>query len=329
MGNPTVASAHVDAALTNLSIAYIQDQKNFVADRVFPNVPVQYQSDKYYVFNKNDFLRDEAEIRVPGAESVGTGFRLDSTNTYNADVYAVHQDISLQTLANQDPGLNLVQSAMRFVTNKMLIKRERLFASNFFSTSVWGTDVTGGSSLGSSDFIVWDDQGLSNPREDVQTGKETVLQNTGFEPNVLVVGYKVHSALIVHPMITEALGTTQPTNEALANYFGVEDYLVSKANYATNVEGGTAAYSFAVGNNALLVHRTKTPGIAEATAGVNFVWNRLTGMNDLGVNILKYDGSIPNSVMSTREATRIEGQFAFDMKVTASDLGYFFSGAAS
>lgn len=46
--NPTQGNVHVDAILTNISVAFMQDQTQFGADRVFPIVPVQKQSDKFF-----------------------------------------------------------------------------------------------------------------------------------------------------------------------------------------------------------------------------------------------------------------------------------------
>ena len=48
MTNPTLSQVHVDAILTNSSVAYIQAADNFIANKVFPIVPVDKQSDLYF-----------------------------------------------------------------------------------------------------------------------------------------------------------------------------------------------------------------------------------------------------------------------------------------
>ena len=45
MPNPTSQDVHVDAILTSMSVAYMQDSNAFVSSRVFPTIPVQKQSD--------------------------------------------------------------------------------------------------------------------------------------------------------------------------------------------------------------------------------------------------------------------------------------------
>ena len=55
MAQPTSQAVHaVDVPLTNISTAYIQNQAHYIASKVFPIVPVQYQSNAYYTFTKND-----------------------------------------------------------------------------------------------------------------------------------------------------------------------------------------------------------------------------------------------------------------------------------
>ena len=41
----TPSSVHIDAPLSNLTLAYAQSQENFIADKVFPTVGVDKQSD--------------------------------------------------------------------------------------------------------------------------------------------------------------------------------------------------------------------------------------------------------------------------------------------
>ena len=66
MPNPIRQDIHVNRPLTNISVAYIQKATSFVAGQVFPIVPVKKQSDRYFVYLKEDWFRDEAMKRVQG-----------------------------------------------------------------------------------------------------------------------------------------------------------------------------------------------------------------------------------------------------------------------
>ena len=53
----TPSQVHVDVPLTNLTIAYLQSTTGFVADKIFPNVPVDKLTNRYYKYNRADFNR--------------------------------------------------------------------------------------------------------------------------------------------------------------------------------------------------------------------------------------------------------------------------------
>ncbi len=52
MPQPSVQDVHVATSLTNIAVAYFQGQDAYVADKVFPIVPVQHQTDVYFVWSK-------------------------------------------------------------------------------------------------------------------------------------------------------------------------------------------------------------------------------------------------------------------------------------
>ena len=64
MYTPTPGDVHVNTPLTQISIAYLQNQTEFVAAQVCPIIPVTKQSDRYYVYNRGDFFRDQMQRRA-------------------------------------------------------------------------------------------------------------------------------------------------------------------------------------------------------------------------------------------------------------------------
>ena len=321
MPQPTSSQVHVDAILTNISVAYLQRAENFIADKVFPVVPVDKQSDKYFVYSKNDWLRDEARVRTDGTESVGSGYNI-TTDTYYADVYAIHKDIGDQTRANADAPINVDREAAEFVTHRLLTRREIQFVNDFMTTSKWGTDVAGvAASPTTGQTIQWSDYTNSDPIEDIEEGKAKILSTTGFEANTLVLGYDVFRQLKNHPDLVDRIKYTSSqtiTEDMLARMFDIERVLVSKSVKATNAEGASAAYSFTTGKTALLAHVAPNPGVLTPSAGYTFSW---TGVSQgMGLTI----GTSSFRLESLR-ATRVEAELAFDNKVVAADLGYFWN----
>ena len=45
-------------ALTNMALAYYQNASNYFAKAIFPTCPVSLSSDNYYIFSREDLLRD-------------------------------------------------------------------------------------------------------------------------------------------------------------------------------------------------------------------------------------------------------------------------------
>lgn len=325
---PTLSQVHVAAPLTNIAVAYMQDDNSYIADKVFPIVPVEFQSDLYYKWSKDDFFRDEAQKRADGQESAGSGLTL-TTDSYSAAVWALHKDIGDQMRKNADPAVDIEVAVTRALMQKLLIRRDRLFATNYLGTSIWGTDITGSATPTGAQVYQWSDGANSDPFTDVATGQTTILQNTGQEANTLVLGYPVYQALRRHPLVIDRIKYTMQadaraiTPELMAAAFDVERVLVAKATYNTSNEGASSpSYSFAVGKVALLCHTASAPGLMVPSAGYIFGWAGLEGNNADGISA--WSEPVPNRGRPG-STVRCETEMAFDMKVVGSDLGYFFT----
>jgi len=320
---PSRADVHVNRPLTNISLAYIQSASNFVAASAFPVVPVSKQSDRYFTYDRGYFNRDEMKIRAPGTESAGTNYAIDSSPTYFCDVWSLHANIDDQVAANSDNPLNLERERAEFLTLKGLLRREKEWASTYFAGSIWTNDVDGvASSPGAGQVLQWDNAS-STPIEDVRTAKRTVLESTGFEPNKLVLGRAVYDKLVDHPDIVARLdrgqtsGPAKANKASLASLFEVEDILVMNAIENTAKEGAANSHSFIGGKKALLAYAPASPGLMTPSAGYTFSWTGLTGMTEVGSRIFRYR-------MDNLRSNRVEIEMAFDMKLVAADLGYFW-----
>lgn len=322
--NPTPGDVHVNAPLTNISIAFLQNANNFVASRVFPNIPVGKQSDRYYTYDRGDFNRDEMQERAPSTESAGGSYSIDNTPTYYAPVYAFHKDIPDEVRANADAVLNPDQEATAYVTHKALIKREKLFVSSYFRGGIWTNDVDGvASSPTGGNVLQWSDAN-STPIENMRAAKRTILESTGFEPNKLVLGRAVYDALLDHPDIIDRIkyGQTQggPANagkETLAKLFEVEEILVMNAIENGAKEGQSASHSFIGGKRALLTYSTPSPGLMTPTAGYTFSWTGFLGAGAEGNRIRSFR-------MEQIKSDRVEIEMAFASKLVSADLGFFW-----
>lgn len=318
---PTQNQVHVDAVLTNISVAYIQGAEDFVAGRAFPEIPVTKQSDVFFKYTKDDWFRDEARPRADGTESAGSGYGLGQ-DTYSCLVEAFHKDVGDQARANQDAPLDLDRDAATFVSQRLMLRREKKWVSQYFGTGIWGKDITGVSGSPSTDEVrQWSDYTNSDPIRDVKAGREYVLGTTGFDPNTLIVPFTVWRQLEDHPDIVDRLKYTSSesvTPALVARLMGISRILIAKAIENTGLEGETAAYSFVHGKKALLCYVPASAGLLTPSAGYTFTWKGVSGILGKTVGISRFR-------MEHLKADRVEGEIAHDMKKVAADLGYFFN----
>lgn len=326
MPQPSLTAVHSPTPLTNIAVAYIQDNDAYIADKVFPVVPVQHQSDLYYIWNKADFFRNNARKRADATESAGSGFNL-TTDSYSADVWALHDDIGEQARANQDPSIDLETTTTEWLMQQLLISRDLNFATTYMTTGVWGTDVTGVAvTPGGGQVWQWSDDGNSDPYTDIATAQTTILQNTGKKPNVLVLSWAVYQALRKNPLVVDRIKYTMQadakaiTPQLLAASFDIEEVVVAEATYNTAKEGQAASMSFIVGKTAMLCYRPQAPGLRIPSAGYIFAWNGLDGMGVFGAR--SWSEPLPNR---GRNTIRVEAEMAYALKKVGADLGYFWN----
>jgi len=336
MPNPTISSVHVNRPLTNISIAWRQSQIDFVADRVFPIIPVQKQSDLYYTYDRSYWYRSEMQLRAPGTESAGGGFKV-ATDNYYCPVYALHKDIDDQIRANEDAPLSLERDSVEWLNLQAMIKKEQLFASSFMTGGVWTYEYDGVSSsptavgsldptnASSNDVLQWNDAS-STPIEDVRRAKTYVKEKTGYMPNVLTIGHKVYDALVDHPDIIDRIKYGQTPGaaamagrEVIAKLFEVDEVNIASGVNNTAAEGATEANSFIVGKHALLTYRPPRPSILTPSAGYTFGWTGYLGGGVGAFQISKFR-------MDHLKSDRVEGEMAYAQKKVAGDLGFFFDG---
>jgi hypothetical protein len=332
MPNPTQSDLHVNQPLTNVSVAWMQDKSTFIADKIFPRVPVQKQSDMYWKYSKSDWRRTDAQKRAPGTETVGSGWKVD-TDTYFAQVWGVHKDIDDQIRANADSNWKLDKDSALFVTNQLLLRRDLDWNDKFCKTGVWSLDHTGvASGPTGNQFIQWNDA-ASDPIVQFANLQTEFVRQSGRKANTLVLGAEAITSLKNHPDIIDRIKYTQRgvvTTDLLASLFDVEKVLVSYATVTDVAERNdmreqddAATYSFMTNSkSALLCYSPSSPSLMTPAAGYTFTWNGYLAGNSYGIRM-------KNFRMEHIAADRIEGEMTYDMKVVAPDMGIFLASAVA
>jgi hypothetical protein len=352
-----MSDLHVNALLTDMSAMYAQEETVFIARDVFPIVPVTKISDRYTVYSRADFNRNQMQKRAPGTTVKNIGYRVDTQPSYLCDVWALGKPIDDQVRGNADSIFNLDLEATRLLTTQSLINREFTWMTTFFQPGVWSNMWTGGATAGTAyptapanspassyTFEKWSAAG-STPIEDVRHLKQIVQLTTGFRPNKMVIGRPTFDVLLDHPEFVDRVkyGQTAPKPaqvilDTLAAIFEMDRVHVSDAIYntapeAAGVDSGAAyvppgynaginageSNTFIAGPNVWIGYTPSAPGIMTPACGYTFAWSGYFGATQAGERISSY-------YFQPDRSTHVEIESAYVHKVISADMGGFMSG---
>lgn len=337
MPNITPSDVHVMVPLTQVMIAYAQQSKDFIADKVFPVVPVDHISDWYYKYGRRAYLQTNAAKRAPGTETPGVDWEF-TKSSFNVDVWGLHNDIEDQTRSNADQNFQLDTAGTELITQQMLLRRDLQWISSYFVSNVWGETLTGTASNSptSTQFTQFDVAG-SSPIEVFRAAKLRFKRRTGMMPNIAVFSANAYNALLDHPEIIERVKYTQAgfiDEQLIARAIGIDQVLVASAVQATNYDEElvadtspttqwiTGASNSADANGVLLVFSAPKPSRNTPSAGYTFAWNGYLGASAWGGRIKKYR-------MEHIGCDRIEIEASYVCQITAPELGTFLSGCVN
>lgn len=314
---------HVDRYLTNYSVMFVQDSSNFIAQRAASSIPVVKQTDLYVVYDRGYFWRDDAVPRPLGGRPQQVGYKVVD-QTYTCVEYALEHVIDDRQYANADDPINLDENATILLTQKNLIKQDRVWCQRFFRGGIWAADFQGvGSSPGSGQFLQFDDP-ASDPIAVIDAAKDAINRATGFMPNTLVLGAKVKRVLRSHPDISDRIKYTQrgiADDLILGALFEVPNVITARSVYNNAAEGATNQFEFIADETAMwLGYIEPNPSINSPTAIAMFNWTGLLPgvTNSLG-------GVIERGRDDRAHSNYFQGRMAWDMRQVSPDLGVFFN----
>ena len=175
---PNVGQVHVNGPLTNFALQF--KNRAFVADEVFPIVPVVKESDLYYTFSREE-LRDVDTRRAAGAVAKEVDW-VPSTAVYTAEEYAMRHLLPDRVVNNADspvrPRINTTAKLMKWIMLG-IEKRVQQVCQNS-SNSVATVAVS----------PKWDGTSPTIER-DIDTAKDSVRNNAGVEPNAILLAENV------------------------------------------------------------------------------------------------------------------------------------------
>jgi len=297
---PLKNQLHVDQLLSNVSVKYSNSE--YIADQVFPTLPVKKDSDLYRVYTRN--------FRIPETKRASKGVAREwdfevSSSSYLLEEHALKNYIGDEEADNYDIG-DLRADMTEELTDAILRMKEKKIADLFTKTS-WSLNV----SLAAANAF-GQNTTVSNPIPVFDTGASTVIANSGYKPNFGIlpragfVSCKSHVSILDRVKYTSA----EMTPVMLQGLFDLEQLLIPNSVYDSSAEGVADAIT-AIYTNAFLGWKPATPGPMKPSCGYIFE---------------KAVPRVRRWRVEERKAEAVEVQIKFQPKIVASLTGYLIGG---
>jgi hypothetical protein len=318
MGGYTGHDVHIDVPLTQVAITYRPE--GFIADQIFPIVPVNKQSDSYLIWDIADAYRVEDTLRAPGTEANIAEFAV-SSGTYFAKNFALKRRTPYEDIENADASDIFFsrEASAQFLKDKLYLDWEYRVARA----------VCSGSNVGSYSAVAsaWNVAASSKPIEDINTAINNVQDSTGRKPNRIIFGQAAwRSFRSTDDVLNRLFGSagTGPNGrlvmpEMIAKLFEVDQILIGGAYYNTKDEGQTATLSGIWSDNVLVYYAPMTPRKDVPSLGYSFRWNKVRGM-DMTAEVFQKESA---------KAEEVQLGYYQDEKITASALGFLITAVNS
>lgn len=223
----------IDPILTTVAQGF--QQPSLIGSALFPVAPVGQRAGKIVSFGKESFQLYDTQ-RAPGSRvaRINVGY---SSGTYGIVDHALAATVPQELMEEAEavPNINLASSAVMTVQDAMRLRLE--YEQGYLATQT--SNYAAGNYVTKSGTGQWSDitSGVSDPINDIETGKEVVRTKTGKRPNTVVIGASVWKSLKQHPKIIDRVkytGRDVPTLDLLASLFDVQRVVLGDAIYSTD-----------------------------------------------------------------------------------------------
>ncbi len=314
---PTVGELQFDGRLANVSIQYKNPE--YISELVLPPTPVPHKTGKFKKYDKDERFTLPPTIVGPKGQPNEVEWS-SSEDTFTCLDYGLEEFVSEEEVANAEAPFQPLSDTSEFVTNLVLLDKEKQTADAVFLDANYGSsnkfDVEGAWATLSDDALT-----------DIEVGIDACFE----PPNVMVMGLPTWRKLSRNEKILAAVkGTLKPQSmktgkitepaanqQELAEYLGLDAVLVGRSRINTAKKGQTASYkrvwdgTTATKGGAALLRVKAAAGTREVVWAQHFHWKTrqaFTYQSSRGA----YGGKVIRVVES-----RV-------IKIVANDVGYLF-----
>lgn len=266
-------SVHIDQVLTNISQEWPQTQ-SFVGPIFFPEVGVQKQSDKYYIYDREMWKTEDYDARAPGSVANEIPGRKVSTDTYYAVEHSLQHAVPDEVRENADAPLTPDRDAAELVTMRILLGREKAMKDLLTATANYASGWT------VTPSNKWDNYATSDPIGEIKTGirkLNSILFETG--SIVALIPWLVMSFLEDHPDFIERIKYSQRgvlTSEIIASILGLPRVVVPGMGISTagmGVDASSSNITYLWADDVILAYVPARAGLRQMSTAYEFVWS--------------------------------------------------------
>lgn len=295
---PLLNTVHTDKLLSDISVKYSNTE--YIADRVFPVVSVEKNSDLYRIYTR--------DFRIPetnrASKAVAREFSFEVTTASYTLQWNALKDYVPDNLAQNYDIFSLRADTVMNLTDAILRKREKMVADLFTITS-FSLNVS------LSTAQAFDATTTANPIPIFDTAATTIIGNTGQTPNFAILPRSTFVAIKNNTNVLDRVKYTSRdiTQTIIGGLLDVPEILMPNAQYDSSLPGLTdVVASIWQQDNCFLGFKPANPGPLVPSVGYHFQ---------------KARPLVKRWRDEERESEAIEVNMEFVPKVVASLSGYF------
>lgn len=296
-----VGTFHTNKPLTNISVAWSNQQSMLLVDKLFPRVNVVREADKYLVYDSN--FRIAEDTRADGTPSNQISFGA-SSSTFQVEEYALHDVVTDRQLGNTEAPMDLERSTTENLTEQIMLAKESRAVNLLFTTASWTNNTTL--------TATWNDAtaDVADPLTAIDTGAIAVIKGCARMPNKVVMGRDVLTYLKTNYQIRERIKYSERaiiTADIIAAMCDVPEVLVGTSLLDTTNEVTSASAGFAWTDDLWIGYIAPVPGLKTPSATYQFSTH--------GLRVKKWrDENI--------EGDKVEVSDAYQLAIPATGAGY-------
>jgi hypothetical protein len=273
-------NVHIDVVLTDISVAW--PNEGLVGNVLFPPVPVQKQSNKYYIFQgREGWYPALDDARAPGSEANEVPGLTVSTGAYFCNEHALQIAVTDEERQNADSPLSPDVDGAEMLASRIALGKEYRIhslvttAANFNSTLTIALTSSPQTGANGTFGVQWDTYATSTPIRDIRQASRDIHNISFLSPNIAIIPYQVMSALEdTSDFITRIQYTQRAvlTPDLVATLLSLDNVVVPGFGMATNNPAQTLALQYMWGKEVLLAYNPPRPGLKVPAFAYQFTW---------------------------------------------------------